>query len=293
MSPGVLSCVIFALTLGGIVLGALLRTTLPQHHLSKESQDVVRLGVGLIATIAALVLGLLIAAAKGSFDTQSGQVKQITADIILLDALLEQYGPEALPIRVEMRSAIGPLADRLWHEKPAAAAGPFAMDAKAESVYIAIQALSPKNDLQRSLQSRAAQISTDLAQTRLLLFVESDSAIPAPFIAILAFWLEATARLSPSWHSGYHHFRELQPVRGAERDGVQLPVAVCAVGVMRDLFDPGAEPAVHRLADDSERAAAQRPRAARLGTKHFNCARDTSARRRGGAARPSASTRSR
>ncbi len=189
MSAGVLSCLIFALTLGGIALGALLRTTLPQHHLSKESQDIVRLGAGLVATIAALVLGLLIAAAKGSFDTQSGQVKQITADLILLDALLEQYGPEALPLRVEMRNAIGPLADRLWHEKPPAAGAPFAMSAKAESVYVAIQALSPKNDLQRSLQARAVQVSTDLAQTRLLLFVESDSAIPAPFIAILAFWL--------------------------------------------------------------------------------------------------------
>jgi len=189
MSSVALSCLIFALTLGGIVLGALLRTTLPQHHLSKDSQDVVRLGVGLIATIAALVLGLLIAAAKGSFDTQSGQVKQITADMILLDLLLEKYGPEALPIRVEMRSVIGPLADRLWHEKLADAAGPIAKDTKAEGVYVAIQALSPSNDLQRSLQSRAAQISTDLAQTRLLLFAESDSAIPAPFIAILAFWL--------------------------------------------------------------------------------------------------------
>jgi hypothetical protein len=167
----------------------LLRSTLPQHHLSKESQDVVRLGVGLIATIAALVLGLLIAAAKGSFDTRSGQVKQITADVILIDALLEQYGPEALPIRSEMRKVIGPFADRLWHEKPAAAAAPFAMNAATESVYVAIQALSPRNDLQRSLQSRAAQVSTDLAQTRLLLFAESDSAIPAPFIAILAFWL--------------------------------------------------------------------------------------------------------
>jgi hypothetical protein len=189
MSPAALSCVIFVLILGGIVLGALLRRTLPHHHLSKESQDVVRLGVGLIATIAALVLGLLIAAAKGSFDTQSGQVKQITADIILLDALLEQYGPEALPIRSQMRSLIGPLADQLWHENAATAAAPFAMNAAAESSYIAIQALSPRNDLQRSLQARAAQISTDLVQVRLLLFVESDSAIPAPFIAILAFWL--------------------------------------------------------------------------------------------------------
>jgi hypothetical protein len=189
MSSAVLSCLIFVLTLGGIVLGALLRTTLPQHHLSKDSQDVVRLGVGLIATIAALVLGLLIAAAKGSFDTQSGQVKQIIADIILLDTLLEQYGPEALPIRSQMRSVIRPFADRLWHEKATATATPFETDALAEKVYLAIQALAPSNDVQRSLQARAAQISTDLVQTRLLLFVESDGAIPAPFIAILAFWL--------------------------------------------------------------------------------------------------------
>src|SRR5580693_4085782 len=118
-SPLTLSCIIFALTVGGIFLGVLLRRALPKHHLSKDSQDVVRLGVGLVATIAALVLGLLIAAAKGSFDTQSGQVKQITADIILLDALLEQYGPEAAPIRTQMRSVIGPFADRLWHEKAA------------------------------------------------------------------------------------------------------------------------------------------------------------------------------
>jgi hypothetical protein len=189
MSSAVLSCLIFVLTLGGIVLGALLRTTLPQHHLSKDSQDVVRLGVGLIATIAALVLGLLIAAAKGSFDTQSGQVRQIAADIILLDRLLEQYGPEALPIRSQMRSVIRPFADRLWHEKATATATPFETDASAEKVYLAIQALAPSNDVQRSLQARAAQISTDLVQTRLLLFVESDGAIPAPFIAILAFWL--------------------------------------------------------------------------------------------------------
>src|SRR5579863_10657144 len=106
MSVLTLSCSIFMLTLGGILLGTLMRRALPEHHLSKESQDVVRLGVGLIATIAALVLGLLIAAAKSSFDTKSTQVKQITADIILLDALLEQYGAEAQPIRGEMRSVL-------------------------------------------------------------------------------------------------------------------------------------------------------------------------------------------
>jgi len=189
MSALALSFSIFALTLGGILLGALLRQALPGHHLSKDSQDVVRLGVGLIATIAALVLGLLIAAAKSSFDTQSTQVRQITADIILLDSLLAQYGPEARPIREQMRNTIGPFADRLWHEKETSSTAPFETNAAAQAVYVQIQALSPQSDLQRSLQGRAAQISTDLAQARLLLFVESDSLIPAPFIAILAFWL--------------------------------------------------------------------------------------------------------
>jgi len=189
MSALALSCLIFVLTLGGILFGALLRRALPKHHLSEESQDVVRLGVGLVATIAALVLGLLIAAAKSSFDTQSTQVTQITADIILLDNLLAEYGPDARPIRQQMRSVIGPFADQIWREKQASSATPFERNVSAEQVYLAVQALSPQNDLQRSLQTRAAQISNDLAQTRLLLFAESGNVIPAPFVAILVLWL--------------------------------------------------------------------------------------------------------
>lgn len=117
MSPLALSGIIFALTLGGIFLGTMLRRTLPKHHLSDDAQNTVRLGVGLIATIAALVLGLLIAAAKGSFDTQNTRLKQITADLILLDNILAQYGPEGRPIREQMRSSVGRFADQLWREK--------------------------------------------------------------------------------------------------------------------------------------------------------------------------------
>ena len=141
--------------------------------------------MGLIATIAALVLGLLIAAAKGSFDTQSSQVKQITADLILLDNILEQYGPEARPIREQMRSTVDPFAHRLWQEKETGTKGPVETDGAAERVYLEIQKLSPRDNLQRSLQSRAVQISNDLAQSRFLLFVESENMIPTPF---LAFW---------------------------------------------------------------------------------------------------------
>ncbi len=189
MNSIALSCGIFLLMLAGIYLGSLLRNKLPQHHLSKDSQDVVRLGVGLIATMAALVVGLLIASAKSSFDTQSGQVRQITADIILLDMLLSQYGPEAQPIREQIRAVIPQFADRIWREKAAAAKTPFENNVNAEAIYLGVQALSAKNDLQRSLQSRAAQITTDIAQARLLLFAETDNSFPLPFLGVLTLWL--------------------------------------------------------------------------------------------------------
>lgn len=189
MSPLVLSCIIFVLILGGMVLGMFLGKALPQHHLNKDLQDVVRLGVGLVATIAALVLGLLIAAAKGSFDTQSRQITQITADVIQLDNLLAQYGSEAAPVRNVMRAAIPAVVDRIWREKVTNATAPFVANAKGEALYLAIVALSPKNDVQRSLQARAIQISNDLTQLRLSLFVETGNAIPTPFLVVLVFWL--------------------------------------------------------------------------------------------------------
>ena len=189
MNALTVSASIFALTLGGILLGTLMRQALPEHHLDEHAKDVVRLGVGLIATIAALVLGLLIAAAKGSFDTQSGHVKRITADLILLDNILQQYGPDARPIREQMRRTVDPFAHRLWHEKKTATKGPFETDGEAERVYMEIQKLSPRDNVQRSLQSRAVQVSNDLAQSRFLLFVESENTIPTTFLMILAFWL--------------------------------------------------------------------------------------------------------
>ena len=189
MSPLVLSAMTFAVILAGIILGTILRKALPQAHLDKESQDVVRLGAGLVATIGALVLSLLIASAKGTYDTKSSQVTQITADVILLDNLLAEYGPEAAPIRVGLRSSIGPFVDRIWREESARSNQPFSANAQAEQVYLSIHSLSPQNDFQRSLQARAEQVVTSLAQTRLLLFVESENHIPAPFIAILVFWL--------------------------------------------------------------------------------------------------------
>jgi hypothetical protein len=89
----------------------------------------------------------------------------------------------------QIRSGIGAFADKIWSEKQHRTNAPFEANAATEQIYIAIQALPPKSDLQKPLQARAAQVSNDLVQTRMLLFVGSGDLIPTPFLAILVFWL--------------------------------------------------------------------------------------------------------
>src|SRR5260370_30910903 len=111
----------FAVIFGGALLGMRLRTVLPELHLNTESRDVVRLATGLIATLAALVLGLLIATAQSSFQTQSNQIRQITANIVMLDNLLARSGPQARPIRVLLRQSVDKLVERIWREQDSSA----------------------------------------------------------------------------------------------------------------------------------------------------------------------------
>lgn len=189
MNSLALSLITLACILGGVLIGALLRDRLPEHHLSGDAKDVVRLGTGLIGTIAALVLGLLIASAKSSYDTQSAQVRQMTANVILLDLILEQYGSDTNGVRDLMRRAVVGLVDSVWRETNSPAASPFQATNEGEAIYKKISELVPTNDTQRSLQTRAVQVTADLAQTRLLLFAQKNDGIPMPFLAVLVFWL--------------------------------------------------------------------------------------------------------
>jgi len=191
MNPSTLSLIVFACIASGALLGMFLRSTLPEHHLSADAKDVVRLGTGLIGTIAALVLGLLIASAKNSFDTQSTHIRQLTANILLLDGLLAQYGPETRTARDLLRRGIVTMTERIWreHTSDLAKAPPFEASHGSEAFLETLQDLAPANEAQRSLKDRAIQASTELAKTRLLLFAEADNAIPMPFLAVLVFWL--------------------------------------------------------------------------------------------------------
>jgi hypothetical protein len=193
MNDLLISLIVFAVIFGGALLGVVLRPLLSESHLQPDSKDVVKMATGLIGTLAALVLGLLIASAKTSFDQKTNQVRQMTASILLLDDLLAQYGPEATPVRIHLRQVIPPVADRIWNEQKAPPGKPvhFESSAQASAFENELESLSPSNDTQRALQSRAIAAFTEAAQTRLLLFTQSGGSIPTPFLIILVFWLSA------------------------------------------------------------------------------------------------------
>jgi hypothetical protein len=191
MRPLLMATLSFACIFGGALLGTFLHYRLPEHHLDADTKDIVRLGAGLIATIAALVLGLLISSANSTFGSQSGQVKQLTADFVLLDNLLALYGPECDPARRMLRQGIEPLADRIWHESSSgsAKAEPFEASAMASSFETVLLGLSPNNETQRIIKSQALGANADLARTRLQLYANAGSSLPMPFLVVLISWL--------------------------------------------------------------------------------------------------------
>jgi hypothetical protein len=180
---------LFALVFGSALLAMFVRNALPEHHLSADSKDVVKLGIALIATMSALVLGLLIASAKTAFDTRSNQLVQVSADIIQLDRALARYGPETKEARSLLERSVAATLERFW---PAEGARPIAIDPKAspvEALYDKIEELSPQSDAQRALRSQAETTALDMGRTRLLLFEHLDRSIPVPFLVMLVFWL--------------------------------------------------------------------------------------------------------
>jgi hypothetical protein len=188
-----ISLIVFAVIFGGALTGVFVRPLLSEKHLHPDSKEVVKMATGLIGTLAALVLGLLIASAKSSFDQKTNQVRQMTATIILLDDLLAQYGPEAASLRTLLRQSIPPLANRIWREEEIPASNPVHFESTAQSLAFEnqLERLSPNNDTERSLLSRAIQAFTEGAQIRLQLFAQAGGSIPAPFLIILVFWLGA------------------------------------------------------------------------------------------------------
>ena len=189
MSPITISIIVFACVFGGTLLGIFIHSRLPSEHLDSDSKEAVRLGMALVGTTVALVLGLLIASAKGFYESQNTEVTQAAANIVLLDRILAHYGPEAEGVRAVLRSSIARWVDLTWQRDDSAKSRFEPTAGRSEVLLDKVQELSPHNDTQRSLQSQALSLLIQLAQTRWLLYAQKSSSVPMPLLAVLVFWL--------------------------------------------------------------------------------------------------------
>ena len=224
MSSLAIALIVFICVFASGLLGLYLRSSLPEHHLSEDSLGVVKLGAGLIATLAALVLGLLIASAKSSFDQINEEFTQTATKVVMLDRTLARYGPETKDARELLRRAYASAMDAMFSREGNGLAKLDAPErlARLEQFQDMIQNLAPRDDKQRSLQSQAQSLSGDLAQARWLLIEQGQGSISTPFLVILVFWLAII-------FAGFG-------LVGAKNRTVVATLVVCALSVAGSIF---------------------------------------------------------
>lgn len=202
MNATVTSLVVFTCVFGGALLGAWIRTLLPAHHLSAESKEIVRLGTGLVATMTALILGLLVASAKSAYDTDKSEVVQLaakivsssasstraTSDCVFLDRILANYGPESHDARDALRRSVNTSIERMWPQEKTQRAQ-LEPTTAAEELHRSILQLAPNGESQQSLKAQALSVAADLSQMRWLLFEQTGTSISMPFLVVVVLWL--------------------------------------------------------------------------------------------------------
>jgi hypothetical protein len=173
------------------MLATRLHSVLPKHYFDNESRDTVKVGIGLIATMTALVLGLVTASAKSSFDSVNTAVKAFATQTLALDRTLARYGSETGAIRKELKRVVGGRIDLIW---PQDSSKPVSLDplSGGEEIARAIRNLKPTDDSQRALQARALDLGETLLQSRWIVSTSIGASVPLPFLAVLLFWLTIT-----------------------------------------------------------------------------------------------------
>jgi hypothetical protein len=174
-----------------MALGSYLRLVLPDEHTQADSKDILMSSAGMMATLIALIIGLLVTSAKGNYDDTTSSITQGGAKVITVDYYLSHYGPEAKEARDILRQAVAAGIKRIWPNESAQGADLAKMEAATgmADVYNKIRELSPKNDSQKYLQTQALQIGADMMQSRWMLIEQSQTNLPRIFLVVLTFWL--------------------------------------------------------------------------------------------------------
>src|SRR5579872_3754926 len=184
----------FACAFGGSIVGHFIGRVVPPAHLSKESQDVIRLGMGLVATMTALLLGLVTAAARTAFDSQDALVRTAAVNIVTLDRLLARYGAETASTRGLIRRAVAYRVEMTWPADGSAGSGLTKREATptVEEIEDQILRLSPATEAQRWLKTEALKLSEEILKARWRTLDAQDRSISTVFLTAVICWLTVT-----------------------------------------------------------------------------------------------------
>jgi hypothetical protein len=189
MSTLLTTTLVFGCLIGAVLLGAVGRRVIPGQHFDSDSRDAVKLALGLVATMAALLLGLLISSAKSDYDTQRRQIVEMAARVATLDRLLELYGPDAASARTLFRSTLESAIRRAWPEESGVEPDLSGGGAQANTMFSTILALAPRDDSQAAIKAQAVTLITDLGERRALLLAQASSTLSTPLLVIVVCWL--------------------------------------------------------------------------------------------------------
>jgi hypothetical protein len=189
MNTTLTTLIVFGCLIAAVLVGRAIRSLLPDEHVTSDSRDAIKLAMGLVATMSALVLGLLVSSAKGAYDTERSEVIQIAAKVTFLDRVLAAYGPETANARVLLRQSVEQGIRQMWPEEMRRPADRAPNVQAGNLMYAAIHNLSPQNDTQTGLKTQAATLAVDLGQVRSLLAAQSVPSISKPMLIVLVSWL--------------------------------------------------------------------------------------------------------
>ena len=183
------AAMVSACLLAAVWIGTSLRRFLPEHHLSPDSRDTVKLALGLVATMSALLLGLLVNSAKTSYDTSRIQVMRVASMFALLDRVLGIYGAQAAEVRGDLHAFIEESTRRMW---PGDAGIPAESKPRPEignGFYVALLRLEARDDAERTLKAQAVNLTLEIGQLRSLMQVEAAPSISKPMLMVVVLWL--------------------------------------------------------------------------------------------------------
>lgn len=180
---------IFVALFGAIVVGAWLRSRVPQQHLAAETKDAVMLAMGLVSTMAALLLGLLVSGASETYDEASKTVGDLSAKVINIDSTLELYGPESARARADVRTATEDVVRHIWAEKSDPTARLAPRLSTGDQAYTSIMSLKPANEMQTSLKEEAIRNMYDAFEISSDLYTKSQPSISPFLLAVVVGWL--------------------------------------------------------------------------------------------------------